>query len=165
MNFHLQRIGAQWHDGPLSHEGARGASWGFGPNDGALRLDGPSHTLVTGVSMSARRGEVGLGIALLCAALGAVPPQARAAERHFVGWGDGSYGQTELPPNVDRVVSVAAGWDQSVALRDDGTVVVWGGRADPVPADLGGVSAIAAGAGHTLALKNDGTVVAWGYDA
>jgi hypothetical protein len=52
-----------------------------------------------------------------------------------------------------------------VALKQDGTVVAWGGNSEgqtTVPAGLSGVVAIAAGWSHTVALKQDGTVVAWG---
>ena len=48
-----------------------------------------------------------------------------------------------------------------MALKTDGSVVVWGGNA-PAPAGLIGVTAIAAGRGHTVALKSDASVVAWG---
>ena len=45
---------------------------------------------------------------------------------------------------------------QSVALKQDGTVVAWGGNGSgqtTVPAGLSGVVAIAAGWGNTVALK------------
>ena len=57
---------------------------------------------------------------------------------------------------------------QSVALKQDGTVVAWGGNGSgqtTVPAGLSGVVAIAAGGNYTVALKQDGTVVAWGYNS
>jgi hypothetical protein len=74
------------------------------------------------------------------------------------------------------VVAIAAGDTHTVALRNDGTVMVWGYPASPDdesdcargrPLTLGGdvltgVTAIAAGGRHTLAMKNDGTMVAWG---
>jgi alpha-tubulin suppressor-like RCC1 family protein len=52
-----------------------------------------------------------------------------------------------------------------MALKSDGTVVVWGG--DPAlapPAGLSDVIAISAGFYHNLALKRDGTVAAWGME-
>ncbi len=78
---------------------------------------------------------------------------------------------------------IAGGYDHSLALKDEGTVLAWGLNQDgqlgdgtntdsstPVqvkdPNDpsgyLSGVNAIAAGGGHSLALKSDGTVWAWG---
>jgi phage-related tail fiber protein len=52
-----------------------------------------------------------------------------------------------------------------MALKADGTVLVWGNNIDGetnVPPGLSNVVAIAAGAYHCLALKSDGNVVAWG---
>jgi len=86
---------------------------------------------------------------------------------------------------LQGAVAVAGGWDHSVALLEDGTVVAWGSRsqgqlgdgirdssnwsAHPVrvlgpdgEAPLDEVTALACGAQHTLALKQDGTVLAWG---
>ena len=63
------------------------------------------------------------------------------------------------------MIAIAAGTWHSVALRANGTVVVWGDNSlgqTNVPAGLSNVTAVAAGGSHTLALKADGTVVAWG---
>jgi Regulator of chromosome condensation (RCC1) repeat len=64
-------------------------------------------------------------------------------------------------------VAVAAGGDHSLALRNDGSVVGWGGNFDgqaTAPSGLSNVVAIAAAYAHSLALRADGTVVAWGYN-
>ncbi len=90
----------------------------------------------------------------------------------FAWGGEGSFGQTAVPPGLSNVVAVAAGGDfwikdssHSVALKYDGTVVSWGydhvGEI-VVPPGLDQVMALATGQSHCLALKNDGTVVAWG---
>ena len=105
----------------------------------------------------------------------------------LVAWGSNSGGQLDVPsadisaqcvlaprtyptPASDserprRFVAVAAGWQHSVALRNDGTVAAWGsnsrGQLD-VPENLTGAVQIAAGATHTIALLSDGTVVTWG---
>jgi len=77
-----------------------------------------------------------------------------------------------------NVVKISAGWNHSMALKNDGTVWTWGSNADgqlgdgtpewsnvPVQAKgLTGVIAISAGYRYSLALKNDGTVWAWGYN-
>jgi len=83
---------------------------------------------------------------------------------------------------VSGITAVAAGWNQVLALKNDGTVWAWGENGsgqlgigavpgypnNPIPPDytpvqvpgLSGVSAVAAG-GASLALKGDG-VWAWG---
>ncbi len=79
-------------------------------------------------------------------------------------------------PSLSNVQAIAAGWEHSLALLQDGTVRGWGDnyfgqlgdgtRNDrPVPtlvAGLHNVQAIAAGGDFSLALKSDGTVWAWG---
>lgn len=72
----------------------------------------------------------------------------------------------QLPEETTGIVAISAGPDYILALRKDGTPVVWG-RAEivqalAVPEGLGRVVAIAAGEAHCLALCSDGTVVAWG---
>jgi hypothetical protein len=64
------------------------------------------------------------------------------------------------------VVAIAAGLAHSVALKDDGSVVVWGNNDEeqlyvPLSAQSG-VVAIAAAEEYVMALKNDGSVVGWG---
>jgi alpha-tubulin suppressor-like RCC1 family protein/chitodextrinase len=80
------------------------------------------------------------------------------------------------------ITGVAAGWNHSLILRQDGTVWAWGDNRSGqlgnnslvqslVPTQvkglggsgfLNGVIAVAAGESHSFALKADGTVVAWG---
>ena len=80
---------------------------------------------------------------------------------------------------MSDVISVAAGFDYSLALKKDGTVWAWGGntwgtagdgsyvnRYQPVlVSSLSGITGITAGTEHCLALKNDGTVWSWGWNA
>jgi hypothetical protein len=83
----------------------------------------------------------------------------------LMAWGDNTYGQLNFPINPTGFISLSGGWGQSLALKNDGTVVGWGnnnsGQITP-PAALTGVTAISKGWDHSLALKADGTVVAWG---
>ncbi|MGE5286346.1 MAG: PASTA domain-containing protein [Micromonosporaceae bacterium] len=107
-------------------------------------------------------------------------------------WGSNLYGQLGNGTTIDTsnvpvqvkgltgVVAVAAGYEHSLALRDDGTVWAWGGNPEgqlgtgatgntqltPVEvAGLTGVTKIAAGGFFSLALRSDGTVWAWGSNA
>jgi len=68
--------------------------------------------------------------------------------------------------------SFDAGDIHSIAVRANGTVVVWGGETTgggtdvaclrTIPASATNVIKVAAGAYHNLALRSDGTVVGWG---
>jgi hypothetical protein len=83
-----------------------------------------------------------------------------------VAWGANQSGQINVPPGLSNVVAVAAGALHSVALRADGTVVVWGGSSrtgEPnIPPGLIKVAGIDANGNLTLALRENGTVVGWG---
>ena len=91
----------------------------------------------------------------------------------IVAWGDNSYGQA-TPPDGNDFVAIAAGDGHSVALKSDGSIVVWGNNyrnKSYMPPDSNDFVAIAAGGlqtpkmileGHSLALKSDGSIVTWG---
>ena len=54
-----------------------------------------------------------------------------------------------MPAGLSGVAAIAAGEYHSLALKNDGTVVAWGGNGSgqtTVPPGLSGVAAIAAGA-------------------
>ncbi|GGG17668.1 fibronectin type III domain-containing protein [Paenibacillus aceti] len=82
-----------------------------------------------------------------------------------------------LAVGLTDVISVAAGYDYTVALKNDGTVWAWGSNSQgqlgdgttinrSIPVQVEGISnvvAVAAGDNHTVALKNDGTVWSWGF--
>jgi hypothetical protein len=110
-------------------------------------------------------GSVTSAVAVLAVLAG--PPTV------VVGWGANDHNQITIPVGLTNVVGVAAGGYHSLALKTDGTVVVWGKNMVPgggdagdatVPGGLVNVVAVAAGACHSLALKGDRTVVAWGYN-
>lgn len=88
--------------------------------------------------------------------------------------GDSAYPSAPTGPGElkDRIIlAVAGGRGHSVALCNEGDIVVWGtATADATPALLSGTGAligreavaISAGGGNGLALCSDGTIVAWG---
>ncbi|HZQ45592.1 MAG TPA: immunoglobulin domain-containing protein [Verrucomicrobiae bacterium] len=83
----------------------------------------------------------------------------------LVSWGGNDDGVSAIPPGLNNVVAIAAGYGHSVAVKSDGTVVAWGDNSSGqtnVPPGLSNVVAVSAGEFHSLALKNDGTVVGWG---
>src|SRR5262245_37440908 len=66
-----------------------------------------------------------------------------------VAWGNNDYGQTTLPVAAQSgVTAIAVRWAHTVALKNDGAVVAWGGDSvlTTIPlAAQSGVTAIAAG--------------------
>jgi alpha-tubulin suppressor-like RCC1 family protein len=85
-------------------------------------------------------------------------------------WGENTYGESTLPTGASNFIAIAAGGYQSVAVRDDGTLVQWGDywqgdtNFTPVgsPPAYSNLVAVSAGIDDTIALKSDGTVVQWG---
>jgi alpha-tubulin suppressor-like RCC1 family protein len=86
----------------------------------------------------------------------------------IVPWGSNSSGQTNVPADLGNVLAIAAGGENSMALKSDGTVRVWGNNSygqTNVPAGVSNAVAIACGGFyHCLALKGDGIVVGWGLN-
>ncbi len=82
---------------------------------------------------------------------------------HLIGLGDHRTDQGIIPTNepYTKIVAVAETQQSVLALRSDGTVVIWGYSITNVPSGLSGVVAIAAGRAHYLALRKDGTIVSW----
>jgi alpha-tubulin suppressor-like RCC1 family protein len=59
---------------------------------------------------------------------------------------------------LTHVTAIAAGGDTSLALKQDGTVVAWGGLKPTVPEGLSNVVAIAAGPDYCLAITTNNAV-------
>jgi alpha-tubulin suppressor-like RCC1 family protein len=77
------------------------------------------------------------------------------------------------------VKAIAAGWNHSLAIRSDGTVLAWGlnnygqlglgdttNRSVPTPS-IGGAAAkaVACGGAHSLAIRSDSAGIAWGLNS
>jgi alpha-tubulin suppressor-like RCC1 family protein len=82
-----------------------------------------------------------------------------------VGWGDASFGLSNVPPALTDAVAISTRSDFNLALNSNGTVFAWGqnnqGQTN-VPPGLSNVVAIAAGTAHAAALLANGKVVSWG---
>lgn len=91
-----------------------------------------------------------------------------------------AYYTPQTVPGIENAVSVAVGKSHSLAVLDDGSVLVWGSNSSgsagqPYPANLtvcdpteivipGCAVAVSAGASYSLTLLADGTVWSWGSD-
>ena len=147
-------------------------------NDGSVVVWGEDIGDVTTVPVAAQSGVIAI-------AAGGVHMLALKNDGTVVAWGYNYFGQvTGGAPSLSSAVAnpvtlggqvlsgvtaIAAGYDSSLALKNDGSVVLWGaynfcGLTNIPVAAQSGVAAIAAGYYHLLALKTNGTVVAWGYN-
>jgi len=83
-------------------------------------------------------------------------------------WGNNGSGRCNVPePNTD-FIAIAAGYNHSLGLKRDGTIVAWGANdygVCNVPEPNTGFIGIAAGYFHNLALREDGSIVAWGANS
>jgi Regulator of Chromosome Condensation (RCC1) repeat protein len=84
--------------------------------------------------------------------------QSRAQSNTVVSWGD----RTDVPGNAKNVRAISAGWEHTLAIAADGSLLDWGNDSEAPPPGLTNVIAIAAGWRHNLAVRGDGTVVVWG---
>ena len=163
-----------------------GTVWAWGNNNNGQLGDGSATSKNTPVQVS------GL-YSMTAVAAGSGHTVALKNDGTVWAWGNNSTGQlgngnftpsNPTPAQVSGlsgmssgvVIAVAAGYDHTVALKNDGTVWAWGNNATgqlgngnitpsntPVQVSgLSGVTAVAAGFGHTVALKSDGTVRTWG---
>ena len=90
---------------------------------------------------------------------------ALLATGEVICWGDGTYGQRDVPPG--RYRSVTAGELHACAIRDSGEVVCWGGDSgwrvdESVDAPPGTYRSASAGDWHTCAVSERGAAVCWG---
>lgn len=178
-----------------------GTVWAWGTRDDGAIGDGQPKTLRPVMAIGPTQVPGLQGITQIAAA--GRHNLALRSDGKVMAWGhnrDGQLGNgtrdTGWSPmevtGLDRVVAVAAGLASfagnsfSGAVRDDGTVWVWGsgvagvmgnGTRNPSPDDPGGrnllplqvpglanVKTISLGFGHAAALLGDGTLRMWGFD-
>ncbi|HCM1942784.1 TPA: hypothetical protein N3A50_000949 [Salmonella enterica subsp. salamae serovar 30:g,m,s:e,n,x] len=93
---------------------------------------------------------------------------ALRANGSVVAWGEGAYYHcVPVPPEIAAltdIIDVQVSGETAVAiLRENGTVMAWGGpTSGKVPEGLSDVAALSGVRGAFAALKRDGTVVGWG---
>jgi uncharacterized repeat protein (TIGR02543 family) len=82
-----------------------------------------------------------------------------------VAWGNNLFNQTNVPPDLTNIVTMAAGGYHSLAVKSNGLVAAFGYSGDgeaTVPPGLSNVVSVAGGGWHSLALQGGGKVMAWG---
>jgi len=166
-----------------------GSVWAWGYNLYGQLGDNSSTNRTLPVQVSG----FGTGSGVISIKAGATHTIALKADGSVWTWGENYSGQLgdgtipyekKVPVKVfnagSRVIAIAAGGNNSIALKADGSVWTWGrndygqvgngGSANqPTPIKIidvnSGVIGISAGSNHSLALKSDGTVLAWGLNS
>jgi len=67
---------------------------------------------------------------------------------------------------LKNIKAVAAGFDHTVVLSEDGIVTAWGNKGEgqcSIPKSLTNIKAIAAGRGHTVVLNEEDTITGIGF--
>ena len=84
---------------------------------------------------------------------------------YIVAWEKNYDGQCDVPYPNNGFTAVAAGYNYSLGLRNDGSIAAWGrnieGQCD-IPDPNTSFIAVAAGGFHSLGLRDDGSITAWG---
>jgi alpha-tubulin suppressor-like RCC1 family protein len=99
-----------------------------------------------------------------------------SAGNRLVGWGAGTtynpadtndFNQSVAPAILTNAVQIAGGWQHSLALRSDGTLLAWGNGLSGQTNLPGGSNYIAVACGrlHSLALQSSGLVIASSGDS
>jgi hypothetical protein len=91
-------------------------------------------------------------------------PLAAQPARNVVGWGE--IGSFLVPADATNVVAASVCEASAVAVRADGTLLLWGGpfATTNLPPGFTNILDVSAGPGYGLVLGSDGTVVQLGVD-
>ena len=104
---------------------------------------------------------------LVCLSFSAIVPVSAYARSSVETWGRTTDGECNVPPPNSDFKAITAGYNYSLGLKNDGSIVGWG-RNDynqrTVPLPNSDFKAVVAGTYHSLGLKNDGSIVGWGYN-
>jgi alpha-tubulin suppressor-like RCC1 family protein len=167
----------------------------------ALKSDGT--VLAWGLDLSGQLGDGPLDVGkntpvavldatnVIAIAAGGNHSLALKSDGTLLAWGQDDVGQLGndsalanqaapvLVAGATSIVAIAAGDNQSLALKSDGTILSWGSdtsgelgndieslnQSTPVAVtEASNIIAIAAGGAYCLALKSDGTLLSWGSD-
>ena len=159
-------------------------AWGYNGSGQCLgtNASGSPITSTTGVPVQIM-GQVLTGVSAIASG-----QQHTIAQKDggVIAWGYNQYGQCTVPNSAKSDVSrIAAGYNHTIAVKNDGTVIAWGqnnygqclgtdstgSRLTSTPLGqqvklagqiLTGVAQIVGGNGNCIALKSDGTVLGWG---
>jgi hypothetical protein len=193
----IVQIEAGWkHAAALDRDGV---VWAWGNREDGAIGDGKPTTLRPLPAIGPTRVPGLRGITRI--AVDRLHNLALTSDGHIMAWGSNSDGELGVGTRVtgwtpaevtglDRVVAIAAGTGGgkgvSGAVRDDGTVWIWGsntsaqlgngagpmspddpGGRNPLPVQVKGVAlarSLSLGLGHAAALLRDGTLRMWGHD-
>jgi len=165
---------------------ADGTLWAWGDNSYGQLGDGTT-------TASLRPKQVGTDHDWVMVAAGYAHSLGLKADGSLYAWGWNRYGQlgdpstsgsftaNALPTRIaGTYTQVAAAFDHSLALRQDGTLWAWGNNyygqlgsatgsgidmANPTPTQVAGTySRLAVGSAFSLGLRADGTLWAWGHN-
>ena len=160
-------------------------AWGSNGNGQCLGTDASGNPLTssqTGQSVKIM-GQVLTGVSAIASGQ---EHSIALKDSGVIAWGYNQYGQCTVPNSAKSDVSrIAAGYNHTIAVKNDGTVIAWGqnnygqclgtdstgSRLTSTPLGqqvklagqiLTGVAQIVGGNSNCMALKSDGTVVGWG---
>ena len=105
-----------------------------------------------------KRAGFGIILTLIASAL-----TTSVHAQNVIAWGYNNNGAATVPQSASNVVAVAASTYNGLALRADGSLVMWGySPYRVIPPEATNILSITAAGAQYLALRADGRVFAWG---